>query len=45
MGKKHPRRILAAVLLVLTNFVKGVKGLHPIAFIAASAVVGVLCGF
>ena len=36
---------LAAVLLVLTNFVKGVKGLHPIAFIAASAVVGVLCGF
>lgn len=33
---------LAAVLLVLTNFVKKTKNLHPIVFIAASAVVGIL---
>ena len=33
--------ILAAVLWVLTNKVKKTKGLHPIVFILASAVVGV----
>ncbi len=36
---------LAAVLLVLTNWVKPTKNLHPIVFIALSAVVGVLFGF
>ena len=34
--------ILAAVLWVLTNKVKKTKGLHPIVFIAASAVIGIL---
>ncbi len=34
--------ILAAVLWLLTNRVKKTKGLHPIVFIAASAVVGIL---
>ena len=34
--------ILAAVLWVLTNKVKKTKGLHPILFIAASAVAGIL---
>ena len=33
---------MAAVLLVLTNYVKQTKKLHPVVFIAASAVVGVL---
>ena len=37
--------LLAAVLLVLTNSVKKVKDLHPIVFIAGSAVVGVVFGF
>ena len=36
---------LAAVLLVLTNWVKPTKDLHPIVFIALSAVVGVVFGF
>ena len=36
---------LAAVLLVLTNWVKPVKNWHPIVFIALSAVVGVVFGF
>lgn len=36
---------LAAVILVLTNFVKSTKKLHPIVFILASAVVGVAFGF
>lgn len=36
---------LAAVLLVLTNWVKPTKKLHPIVFIALSAVVGVAFGF
>ena len=35
-----PGLILAAVLLALTNWVKPTKNLHPIVFIAASAVVG-----
>ena len=34
--------VMAAVLLVLTNYVKQTKKLHPVVFIAASAVVGVL---
>lgn len=34
--------VLAAVLWVLTNRVKTTKKLHPIAFIAASAVIGVI---
>ena len=37
--------LLAAVLLVLTNWVKPAKNLHPIVFIALSAVVGVMFGF
>ncbi len=37
--------ILAAVLLVLTRYVKKLKGLHPIFFILASAVVGVALSF
>ena len=36
---------LAAVLLVLTNWVKPTKNLHPIVFIALSAVVGVVFHF
>ena len=36
---------LAAVLLALTNWVKPTKNLHPIVFIAASAVVGVVFRF
>lgn len=34
--------ILAVVLWILTNKVKKVKSLHPIVFIAASAVVGII---
>ncbi len=34
--------ILAAVLVVLTNFVKQTKKLHPIVFIALSATVGIV---
>ena len=37
--------VLAAVLLVLTRWVKWTKKLHPIVFIAASAVVGVVLKF
>ena len=37
--------LLAAVLLVLTRRVKKVKDLHPIVFIAFSAVVGIVFGF
>ena len=36
---------LAAVLLVLTNWLKPTKNLHPIVFIALFAVVGVVFGF
>ena len=39
-----PGLLLAAVLLVLTNRVKFTKDLHPIVFIAFSAVVGVVAG-
>ena len=37
--------ILAAVLLVLTRYVKKTKGLHPVLFILFSAAVGVLFSF
>ena len=37
--------LLAALLLVLTNFVKQTKKLHPIVFILGSAVLGVLLKF
>ena len=37
--------LLAAALLVFTNWVKPTKKLHPIVFIAASAVVGVVFRF
>ena len=40
-----PALALAAVLLVLTNWVKKVKEWHPIVFIGLSAVVGVLFHF
>ena len=40
-----PGIILAAVLLVLTNWIKPTQKLHPIVFIAASAVIGVALGF
>lgn len=37
--------VLAAALLVLTNWVKPLKNLHPIVFIGISAVVGVVFRF
>ena len=37
--------LLAAVLLVLTRYVKQTKSLHPIVFILASALVGVVLRF
>ena len=40
-----PGLLLAAVLLVFTNWVKPTKNLHPIVFIAISAVVGVVFQF
>ena len=42
---KWPGVLLAAVLVVLTNFVKPVKNWHPIVFIAFSAVVGIVFRF
>ncbi len=36
---------LAAVLIVFTRFVKPTKKLHPIVFIGASAIVGIVFGF
>lgn len=42
---KWPGVLLAAVLVVLTNFVKPVKNWHPIVFIAFSAVVGIAFRF
>lgn len=40
-----PRLGLAALLLVLTNWVKPVKNWHPIVFIGLSAAVGIVFGF
>lgn len=37
--------LLAAALIVLTNYVPKVKNLHPIVFIGLSAVAGVVFGF
>lgn len=37
--------ILAAVLVVMTRFVKPLKKLHPVVFIALSAAVGILFAF
>ena len=37
--------ILAAVLLVATRCIKKLKGLHPIVFIRASAVIGIVFSF
>lgn len=37
--------VLAAVLVVLTRFVKQTKKLHPIVFIASSAVIGIIFKF
>ena len=37
--------VLAAVLLVATRGVKALKKLHPVVFIAASAVIGILFSF
>ena len=37
--------VLAAVLIVLTRFVNQTKKLHPIIFIAASAVIGIILKF
>ena len=37
--------VLAAVLVVLTRFVNQTKKLHPIVFIAASAVIGIVFSF
>ena len=36
---------LAEVIFVLTNYVKKTKGLHPVVFIAAAAVVGIVFRF
>ena len=45
-GTVHwPSILLAAVLLVLTRKVKQTKDLHPVVFIALSAVVGIVFGF
>lgn len=37
--------VLGVILIVLTRYVKKTKGLHPIVFIAASALVGALFSF
>lgn len=37
--------VLAAVLLVFTNLVRPTKDLHPVLFIGASAVLGIVFGF
>ena len=45
-GSIHwPSILLAALLLVLTRKVKQTKDLHPVVFIALSAVVGIVFGF
>ena len=42
---KWPAVLLAAILVVFTNWVKPTKNLHPILFIAVSAVIGVVFHF
>ena len=45
MKKRIIAFLLAAVLLVLTRKVKQTKNLHPVVFIALSAVVGIVFRF
>ena len=46
LGTVHWKAVaLAAVLLVLTRWVKPTKKLHPIVFILASGVIGALLKF
>lgn len=40
-----PQLLLAAFLIVCTRFIKPLKKLHPVLFIAFSAVVGIIAGF
>ena len=42
---RWPQVILAGMLIVLTNFVKPTKNLHPIVFIVLSAMVGIVFHF
>ena len=42
---RWPELLLAVVLFIFTNYVKPTKKLHPIVFIAISAVVGVAAGY
>lgn len=42
---RWPSLLLAALLLILTNWVKPTKKWHPVVFIVFSAVVGVVFGF
>lgn len=37
--------VLAAIIFVFTNYVKPTKGLHPVVFIAGSAIVGIIFKF
>ena len=43
--KKLVSLVLAAILLVLTRWVKKTKGIHPVYFIVFSAVVGIVFHF
>lgn len=37
--------VLAVIIFILTNYVKVTKKLHPVVFIAGSAILGILFGF
>ena len=37
--------VLAVIIFILTNYVKVTKKLHPVVFIAGSAIVGIVFGF
>lgn len=37
--------VLAVIIFILTNYVKVTKELHPVVFIAGSAIVGIVFGF
>lgn len=37
--------VLAVIIFILTNYVKVTKKLHPVVFIASSAIVGIVFGF
>ena len=45
VSKPRSRAPLAAVILVLTNWVKPTRSWHPIVFIALSAAAGMVFGF